>query len=163
MDLLTCPPALLPPSRLCAQLNLFITTWPWAPSPLHRTETGAMVLLRPHAAWALCCCSHGPLLKSNITNWDTISKQPAGHHRSETSLWGSVLRVSLFANKWDGTAPLSHSRSADVSHKAFALFQTTLLTALQVKWASYRGRTQLSYPLERLEGRWFYPRQPVVF
>lgn len=128
--------------RLCAQLNLFITTWPWAPSPLHRTETGAMVLLRPHAAWALCCCSHGPLLKSNITNWDIISKQPAGHHhRRETLLWGSVLRVSLFANKWDGTAALSHSHCADVSHKAFALFQTALLTAPQVKWASYRGRT----------------------
>lgn len=79
---LPCPPA--PHLLLCAAVQPFLS----------RRGPGLTAHAAPEHGWTrrrcsscasvsrVCCSSCGLLLWGNIMNWDIISKQPAGHHRS---------------------------------------------------------------------------------
>lgn len=72
-----------PPLSLCCRSAFFIPTRPWAYSA-HGPEHGRTRCRCSSCASVsrVCCSSCGLLLWGNIMNWDIISQQPAGHHRS---------------------------------------------------------------------------------
>lgn len=83
MDLLLPSPRASVPPLLCSAQTFLSLHRPRAHSALgpeqrptqQHFSSGASVL-------GLCGGSPGPLLKSNIMNWDIISKHPAGHHKN---------------------------------------------------------------------------------
>lgn len=128
MDLLSCPPAPVPlfnPPSLCtAQPFYHDIAQGFLYTRQNRDQCDGTA--PPRHRSGPCCGGHWPLLKSNITNWDIISKQAARHQEVRPALGQSAALHSPLSNEMELLSFLARSLSADVSHTTFGLFQTIL-------------------------------------
>lgn len=120
MDLLlSCPSAPVPPPPVSVHSSTFLSLHEPRAHSAHSPEQRQT---RRHCSscasvLGLCCRSRGLLLKSDIMNWDIISKQPAGRHRSTQCTLGhsgagfTLLPTNARSDGWCNWTSLCPSSS----------------------------------------------------